>query len=113
MIRTEDQLHKSIAKYLGYVLDETFWHHSPNGGKRNLKEAKKFRAMGVKAGFPDLVFILSGGRVSFAEIKPEGKYLSKVQKEVRAELEALGCPYVVVHSIDEMECALREWGLIK
>lgn len=31
-----------------------YLHHSANGGERNLLEAKKFKAMGVKAGYPDL-----------------------------------------------------------
>lgn len=29
-------------------------HHIPNGGKRNATEAARFKAMGVKAGVPDL-----------------------------------------------------------
>lgn len=29
-------------------------HHSPNGGKRSMIEAKRFKQMGTKAGFPDL-----------------------------------------------------------
>lgn len=29
-------------------------HHIPNGGKRNKAEAARFKAMGVKAGVPDL-----------------------------------------------------------
>lgn len=31
-----------------------YLHHSPNGGKRNIIEAKKFKDMGTQAGFPDL-----------------------------------------------------------
>ena len=33
-------------------------HHSPNGGKRSKSEAGRFKLMGTKAGFPDLVIFL-------------------------------------------------------
>ena len=33
-------------------------HHSPNGGSRNKREGAKFKAMGVKRGFPDLTLPL-------------------------------------------------------
>ena len=47
------------------VIDWAFWNtnrfpelkllfHVPNGGKRNAAEAARFKAMGVKAGVPDL-----------------------------------------------------------
>lgn len=29
-------------------------HHSPNGGKRNAREAARFKRMGTKPGYPDL-----------------------------------------------------------
>lgn len=36
--------------------DHAKWlHHSPNGGKRSISEAVRFKKMGTKAGFPDLV----------------------------------------------------------
>lgn len=36
-------------------------HHSPNGGFRNKREAAKFKAMGVKPGFHDLILLVSKG----------------------------------------------------
>ena len=32
--------------------------HVPNGGKRNAKEAARFKAQGVRAGFPDLFLFI-------------------------------------------------------
>src|SRR5690348_2099081 len=29
-------------------------HHSPNGGSRDIREASKFKRLGVSPGFPDL-----------------------------------------------------------
>ena len=44
--------------------DLRWLHHSPNGGYRNKREAGKFKAMGVKAGFPDLILLIRRGTFS-------------------------------------------------
>ena len=46
--------------------------HVPNGGKRNAAEAARFKAMGVKAGVPDLC--LPCPRGGFAGLYIEMKY---------------------------------------
>ena len=33
-----------------------FLHHSPNGGVRTLKEGARFKKMGTRKGFPDLIW---------------------------------------------------------
>lgn len=42
-----------LVKWKGRYLSDII-HHSPNGGKRSISEASRFKAMGTKAGFPDL-----------------------------------------------------------
>lgn len=37
-------------------------HHSPNGGSRDKREAGKFKAMGTKNGFPDLILLVKRGQ---------------------------------------------------
>jgi len=52
----EDQLQIMVVNYCEmkrHGLEKIF--HVPNGGKRNVFEAKKFKRMGVKSGVPDLV----------------------------------------------------------
>lgn len=39
-------------------------HHSPNGGSRHKAEAAKFKAMGMKPGFPDLALLVKRGKWS-------------------------------------------------
>lgn len=39
-------------------------HHSPNGGARSKAEAGIFKAMGVKAGWPDLVLPIATSKYS-------------------------------------------------
>jgi hypothetical protein len=52
---SEDDLQKAVASYLDYANMD--WFHPPNGGKRNVIEASKFKKMGVKAGVPDCMII--------------------------------------------------------
>ncbi len=50
----EDRLQIACVRWFRIQYPEHLIHHSPNGGKRNAIEAKKFKDMGVVAGFPDL-----------------------------------------------------------
>ena len=52
---SEDNLQKSVAKYLDLI--GAFWFHCPNGGSRNGIEAAKLKAMGVKPGIPDCLIL--------------------------------------------------------
>lgn len=64
-------------------------HHSPNGGRRDAREGAKFKAMGVSAGFPDLIitYARKGYHGLFIEIKPViGGVLSDSQKRWGAHL---------------------------
>ena len=49
-------------------------HHSPNGGKRNAREAAKFKRMGTRSGFPDLFLAYPNKQYAglFIELKAEG-----------------------------------------
>lgn len=110
----EEIIHRAIVQYLMICLPRNIvWMHIPNGGKRTKAEAGIFKALGVKAGTPDLVFILPGGRAAFAEIKGPNGRLSPTQKAFKEDVEELGCPWVEVKSIDDMKAALQAWGALK
>lgn len=55
MQHKEDDLQKMVFKYLGMQYPNVLAHHSPNGGKRNFREAARFKAQGVKPGCPDIL----------------------------------------------------------
>jgi hypothetical protein len=55
MKTTEADLQKAIVTYLGFKYPKLLFHHSPNGGFRNAREGAKFKAMGTRAGMPDLM----------------------------------------------------------
>lgn len=69
-----------------------YLHHSPNGGQRHIKTATRFKAMGVKAGFPDLfLFVPRGGYHGlFIELKTDRGSLSDKQKIMMDRLNAQG-----------------------
>jgi len=54
---TEELEHLALTKWLDLhpILKDFYWH-TPNGGKRNLLEAKKLKRMGTKPGIPDFTF---------------------------------------------------------
>ena len=59
--------------------DLKWLHHSPNGGFRNKREAAKFKAMGTKAGFHDLILLVRRGPYSGLSI--ELKSLKVINKK--------------------------------
>jgi len=84
----------------------------PNGGSRNPVEGKNLKAMGVLAGFPDLVLYWIGGH-GVIEMKRPGK--GKVEPHQRAILDTLtscGVHTAVCNSLPQVEQTLRNWGLI-
>jgi hypothetical protein len=78
-------------------------HHSPNGGKRNEREGARFKAMGTRAGFPDLLLLHPNKFYPFMgiELKTEKGYQSPTQKEYQKMFEELGAKYIVVRSLDQ------------
>ncbi len=69
-------------------------HHSPNGGRRDIAEAAKFKRMGVSPGFPDLFIprARKGYHGLYIELKKVGggNGLSKAQEVWRDLLIAEG-----------------------
>lgn len=82
-------------------------HHSPNGGRRRLIEAKRFKAMGTRNGFPDLILCVPNGQYHglFIELKSAKGVQRPTQKAMQQALEWAGYRYVVVRALDSfMEC---------
>ena len=108
----EDEIHKAIANICKLSLpDDVIWYHTPNGGERNVRVAKKLKAMGTLAGVPDLTFH-HAGKTFFIEVKRPGSYLSPEQKSFRDRALKAGCAYTVCRSSAEAVEAMKAWGLI-
>lgn len=69
----------------------------PNGGSRNLFEARNLKLQGVMAGVSDLIVLLPGRKVYFIELKnPNGKgRQSPAQREFEDSVRAMGHEYLI------------------
>jgi hypothetical protein len=73
-----------------------FCFHCPNGEKREPRTANKLMAMGVKAGVPDLIFILPEGKILWVELKLKNGKLSKPQEKFITTLSRLHHPHILI-----------------
>lgn len=105
----EEDLQIACVKWfsLQYRKYAMLLHHSPNGGTRRITEAKRFKAMGTKAGFPDLQLCLPNKEYHglFIELKSRTGRQEPSQKAMQEALEGAGYRYVIVNSINSfIEC---------
>jgi hypothetical protein len=112
-MKPEEQIHKAVISHLAARSEPgAFWWHTPNGGKRHVAEAVKFKALGVVAGVPDLL-ILKGGKLYGLELKATKGRLTPSQGLVMLHMESCGAQVAVAHSIDEALVTLEFWGILK
>lgn len=106
-------LHKALIGHLQTRCQPgIWWHHSPNGEQRSAVAGGKLKAMGAKAGVPDLMFV-RGGRVLFLELKRKGGRISPVQRVCHLELIRAGAIVLVAYGIDEALATLLNAGIIR
>lgn len=122
----EEQLHFQVNKFLQLALPvngDCMWWHSANGQARHPVVAMKLKAMGVRAGIPDYVFVWphltreiggwyqEGMKIGFIELKRSGKEkLSPAQMLIQGWSERIGIYHATCASIDGVETTLRKWG---
>lgn len=74
----------------------------PNGGSRNLLEARKLKREGVMAGVSDLI-VIQNNRIVFIEMKHEKGRQSKSQKEFENKVSNLGYEYHLCRSFGDFK----------
>lgn len=86
-------------------------HHSPNGGKRDEREGARFKEMGTRAGFPDLILLLPNNFYPFMgiELKTDKGSQSERQKEYQKSFEEIGAKYVVVRSLEDFMREINQY----
>jgi hypothetical protein len=113
MRHDEDKLVEGCRLLFEYLFTvENAWRfiHIPNGGKRNIIEASRFKRMGVRKGVPDVLIILNNGYTCFVEFKdPKGKgRFEDEQLEYRDRLIKSGHYWFSCKSIDEFKKIIDE-----
>lgn len=111
-VQRELSLQMASAEWLDaleWIGPRPVWTHIPNE-RRSLLEAVRMKRCGVRKGVPDWLFWLPGGRTLSIELKAREAARAE-QRAVRDELEALGHPWRLCRSIDEMAKAMLEQGL--
>lgn len=110
----EESIHRAVVTHLEMrVRPSVVWWHVPNGGKRTPGEAGKMRALGQRAGMPDLM-LLDDGQLYCLELKPDrGGRLSPAQTERLDELSSAGARTYVAIGLDDALDALTRWGLLR
>lgn len=120
MNRPEEQLHRSIVQWLAVSLPSgwMFWH-TPNGGGRSAAEAGILKALGTRAGMPDLFILGPGSKLIAIEVKAPPETLksgapsqakprvSDEQLRTINDLGANGVPTLIARSIEDVSTALR------
>ena len=75
----------------------------PNGGSRNLYEAKNMKESGTLAGVADLVIVGNGGRVLFVEMKAGKNKQEDSQVLFQNKVEKLGHKYIICRSREQFK----------
>ena len=107
---TEDQLQQQIVTYFknNFQINRTGLIFAvPNGGSRNVLEAKKMKFTGVLSGVSDLIAIIPK-KILFIELKAEKGIQSDNQKDFEVRVNELGFEYYIIRSLEqfkEMICA--------
>lgn len=86
--------------------------HLAGGAAARARQVAAMKRDGMRVGFADLIVLGSNGRVGFIEVKREGTYQSKVQKECQQWLADLGHNYAVARSAQDVQDIFKAWSWI-
>ena len=104
----EQALQVAVADYLRLVLPPTvFWSAVGHGGGGRVRGAI-LKAMGLRAGVPDL-FLIHGGRAYFIELKTPTGRISTAQMVAHDAIERAGATVAICRSVDAVADQLRRW----
>lgn len=111
----EEIIHRNVVKHLlARCAPGVVWWHSPNGGYRTKAEAGIMKALGVRQGVHDLVFILPpSGAIRSLELKAEGGRLTSEQRRFGADIEAAGGEWAWADNLDDALAILEGWGVLR
>lgn len=107
---SETALHMAVARFINLAWPrELPWTHFPAGELRSKAAGGKLKAMGLKPGWPDFIFVMPNGQLAGLELKVGTNDLSDEQIDVRQRLIACRCGYATARSVEEAEAVLARW----
>lgn len=113
MKRPEEQIHRAVVSHLKMrAMPGVFFFHSPNGGGRSKAEGGIFKALGVRAGLPDLI-VFYRAQIFGLELKSSKGRVSPAQRQTLNEMEVAGARTSIAASIDEALVTLECWGVLR
>ena len=107
---SEDQLQQQIIMWYRneyQMHGKGLIHSTPNGGSRNMLEAKKLKQTGAMAGIADLTIKLPNSFFIDIELKTEKGVLSDVQKKIQNIMINMNCHYYVIRSLEEFKFKIK------
>ena len=111
--QSEDELHRAVVDWLRSLEwgdPAPLWTHPASEESNKMKRIRDWR-MGQEPGWGDFIFALPKGLTLFIEMKTETGRQSTDQREFEKRAKALGHPYVIARSINEVHEALRAAGV--
>lgn len=123
VLKAEERLSVSCANVLRHrALPGVLWWHTANEAKRSGASWEVQKAMGFRAGVPDLIIVLPAGDLAdcasgvglfFVELKKDpGTGLSAAQKAFESDCLAAAVPHAVIRSTKEFTEQAQEWGVL-
>jgi elongation factor P hydroxylase len=110
---SEAYLQTHVCKLLtAYARPEVCWWACPNGEQRSAKTGQRLKQQGVKAGAPDLMFVVGGGFYGL-ELKTEVGLMSPKQHVFREDLMRAGGTYHVARGLEQAIARLIEMGVFR
>lgn len=110
---SEAALQTHVCKLLtAYARPEVCWWACPNGEQRSARTGQRLKQQGVKAGAPDLMFVI-GGKFIGLELKTEIGVLSSKQLTFKEDLERAGGFYHVAFGLEQAIAFLINMNLFR
>ena len=110
---SEANLQTHICKLLtAYGRTDICWFAVPNGEKRSRKTGARLKQQGVKAGAPDLCFVVDGSFIGL-ELKTEVGVHSDAQLKFQEDLERAGGGYLVAYGLEQAISKLIALGAFR
>lgn len=107
---SEGQLHRAVVKWLEWQeqLGRLTFAHVPNEGRRSRITGARLKALGMRAGFPDLVLFGHFG-CGVIELKSKDGKVRPNQIEWAARFDHFEIPHAICRSLEDVIQTIDGW----